>query len=161
MFQWREMLQVARLRFPITGGLASLEEALSTSPELHHKQPKARQQQQKTDDSEGTGESSDEEGLEHSNLYGVKFMMWFEIGIEGKDPMDNDEDDWGGRLEFGFDEKSFPTDVEDYFRLFEDQCTQAHTCAGRVNWVLSHVMKNLIDLPDYDPRSIVDLLDKY
>ena len=40
-------------------------------------------------------------------MFGVKFIMWFEVGIEGKDPMDKDEDDWGGRLEFGFSEKTF------------------------------------------------------
>ena len=37
-------------------------------------------------------------------FWGVKFIMRFEVGIEGKDPMDKDEDDWGGRLEFGFSE---------------------------------------------------------
>jgi hypothetical protein len=58
--------------------------------------------------------------------------MGFEIRIEQKDPMDNDEDDWGGRLEFGFSENNFSKDVEDYFLLFKDQCTQSHTCAGRV-----------------------------
>ena len=59
--------------------------------------------------------------------------MWFEVGIEGKDPMDKDEDDWGGRLEFGFSEKNFSEEVEDYFLMFEDQCTQqSHNCGGRV-----------------------------
>ena len=149
------------------GDLVSVDEVLSTSPDLHHKQPKSRQQQQKNDDSEdlneseSTGESCDKEVPKHSNLYGVKFMMWFEIGIEGKDPMDNEEDDWGGKLEFGFNETTFPTDVDDYFVMFEDQCTQSHICAGRVSGVLSHIRKNVIDPPDYDPRNIVDLLDKY
>ena len=112
-------------------------------------------------ESEDTGDSCGGDGLDHSNLYGVKFIMWFEMGIEGKDPMDSDEDDWGGKLEFGFSENIFPNDVEDYFLMFEDQCTQSHTCAGRVRGVLSHIRKKLIDPPDYDPRSIVDLLDKY
>ena len=63
--------------------------------------------------------------------------MWFEVGIEGKDPMDKDEDDWGGRLEFGFSEKNFSEEVEDYFLMFEDQCTQqSHNCGGRVRFFL-------------------------
>ena len=53
------------------------------------------------------GKSSEEDGLK-SNLFGVKFVMWFEIGIEGKDPMDQDEEDWGGKIEFGFKNKNFP-----------------------------------------------------
>jgi hypothetical protein len=69
--------------------------------------------------------------------------------------------DWGGKLEFGFSENIFPNDVEDYFLMFEDQCTQSHICAGRVSGVLSHIRKKVIDPPGYDPRSIVDLLDKY
>ena len=53
--------------------------------------------------------------MEHSNFYWVKFMMWFEIGIEGKDPMDEEEDDWGGKLEFGFSDSNVDKDIEDYF----------------------------------------------
>jgi hypothetical protein len=35
-------------------------------------------------------------------------MMWFEIGIDGKSPMDEEEEYWGGKLEFGFSYSSFP-----------------------------------------------------
>ena len=56
-------------------------------------------------DSEDTGDSCGEDNLEHYSFYGAKFNMWFEIGIEGKDPMDKDEEDWRGKLEFGFSEK--------------------------------------------------------
>lgn len=28
-----------------------------------------------------------EDNREHSNLYGKNFLMWFEIGIEGKSPI--------------------------------------------------------------------------
>ena len=52
---------------------------------------------------------------------GVNYLMWFEIGIEGKDPMDPKEEDWGGTIEFGFSEKNFCKDIEDYFLLFEDE----------------------------------------
>ena len=45
--------------------------------------------------------------------------------------------------------------------LFEDQCTQAHLCAGRVMGVLSHLRGKVIKAPSYDPRDIVELLDKY
>lgn len=63
-------------------------------------------------------DDSEEGGAKHSNLYEVNFMLWFEIGIEGKDPMDNNEDDWGGNLEFGFDDTNFSTNIEDYFMMF-------------------------------------------
>ena len=75
--------------------------------------------------------------------------------------MDQEEEDWGGRLEFGFSDASFPKDVEDYFLMFEDECTQSHFCAGRVMGVLSHVRKKAVKPPDYDLRNIVDLVDKY
>jgi hypothetical protein len=139
--------------------LVSVDTILSSSPDLPHKQPRSREQKQ-DDELEDAGDSV-EDNPEHSNLFGVKYIMWFEIGIEGKDPMDKDEDDWGGRIEFGFSENIFSNDVEDYFLLFEDQCTQSHSCAGRVSGVLSHIREKVIDPPNYDPRSIVDLLDKY
>ena len=88
--------------------------------------------------------------------------MWFEIGIEGKDPMDQEEDDWGGTIQFGFSDKTFDKDIEDYFAMFEDECSiQSHYCAGRVARVLDHARGMVIGPPDYDPRSIVGLLDKY
>ena len=96
-----------------------------------------------------------------SNLHGVNFVMWFDVGIEGKDSMDQEEDDWGGRLEFGFSDCSFAKEVEDYFLLFEDRCSQSHSCAGRVMGVLSHLRDKVIEPPSYDPRNIVDLIDKY
>ena len=46
-------------------------------------------------------------------------------------------------------------------KLFEDECTQSHMCAGRVMGVLSHFRKKAVKPPDYDPRNIVDLVDKY
>ena len=41
--------------------------------------------------------------------------MWFEVGIEGRNPMDQEEEDWGGTMEFGFVDKKFPHEVEEYF----------------------------------------------
>ena len=35
-----------------------------------------------------------------TNLFGINYVMWFEVGIEGKDPMDQEEEDWGGTIEF-------------------------------------------------------------
>ena len=54
-------------------------------------------------------EGSDEvrDGV-HTNKFGVIFLMWFDLSIERKSAMDPEEEDWGGRLEFGFNEKSFP-----------------------------------------------------
>ena len=49
-------------------------------------------------------------------------VMWFEVGIEGKDPMDQEEEDWGGKLEFGFTDKNFPQEMEAYFLLFDVHC---------------------------------------
>ena len=76
---------------------------LSSSPDLHHKLP-SRQ----NDDIEDSEDSASEESRVHTNLHGVNFVMWFDIGIEGKDSMDQEEEDWGGKLEFGFSDCSFP-----------------------------------------------------
>ena len=86
------------------------------------------------DDRDVNSDDIDEkdDSREKTNLFGVKYLMWFEVGIEGKDPMDHDEEDWGGRIEFGFHRKPFPTEMDDYFLLFEDKCSQLHSCAGRV-----------------------------
>ena len=109
----------------------------------------------------GNSENKDDCGVK-TNMFGVNFIMWFEIGIEGKDPMDQEEDDWGGTIQFGFSDKTFDKDIEDYFAMFEDECSiQSHYCAGRVARVLDHVRGMVIGPPDYDPRSIVGLLDKY
>jgi hypothetical protein len=53
----------------------------------------------------------------------MKFIMWFEIGFEGKGQMDQDEEEWGGKIEFGFTNEKFPKDLDDYFILFEDECS--------------------------------------
>ena len=105
-------------------------------------------------------EDSEERGMK-TNMWGMKYVMWFDVGIEGKDPMDQEEEDWGGKVEFGFDDKDFPKDVEDYFLLFEDKCELNHACAGRVMSVSSHVRDKVLKPPNYDLRNIVDLIDKY
>ena len=46
--------------------------------------------------------------------------------------VDQEEEDLGGKIEFGFSDASFSKDIEDYFLLFEDECSQSHICAGRV-----------------------------
>ena len=87
--------------------------------------------------------------------------MWFEVGIEGKDPMDQEEEDWGGTIQFGFMDKKFPQEVEDYFLPFEDNCTMSHSCAGRVMGVLAHVRDKVVKAPEHDPRDIVELVERY
>ena len=129
---------------------------ISSSPDLHHKLPSREHQFQDDENSEDSDLSR-----VHTNLHGVNFVMWFEIGIEGKSPMDEEEEDWGGKLEFGFSDSSFPKDIEDYFLIFEDECTQSHACAGRVMGVLSHFRGKVLEPPSYDPRNIVDLIEKY
>ena len=112
----------------------------------------------------GSDESDDdhdetEDNRLHTNLFGQNFIMWFEIGIEGKSPMDKGEDDLGGTVEFGFSDNKFAKYVEDDFLLFEDECTQLHACAGRVAGVLSHVRDKVIAPPSYDSRNIVELIE--
>ena len=87
--------------------------------------------------------------------------MWFEVGIEGKDPMDQEEEDWGGIIEFGFNDKKFAHEMEDYFLPFEDKCTLSHSCAGRVMGVLAHVRDKVVKAPVHDTRNIVDLIERY
>ena len=138
---------------------------LSSSPDLHHKLPSKSGQHQHEDSentvSEVSEDTEDQDTEMHTNMFGKNFVMWFEIGIEGKSPMDEEENDWGGRIEFGFKDNNFPKDVEDYFLLYEDECTLDHLCAGRVMGVLSHFRGKVIEAPSYDPRDIVELLDKY
>ena len=50
----------------LAGDLVLVDEILSSSPDLHHKQPRSREQQQDKD-SEDTGDSCGEDGLDHSN----------------------------------------------------------------------------------------------
>ena len=140
----------------LSDDISAEDDILAKSPELQHKipaRPRAVQDDEESDSGENRGEKT--------NLFGVKYLMWFEVGIEGKDPMDQEEEDWGGKVEFGFDEKNFPKDIEDYFLLFEDKCDLTHACAGRVMGVASHFRDKVLKPPDYDPRDIVDLIDKY
>ena len=98
----------------------------------------------------------------HTNKFGVIFLMWFDLSIEGKSAMDPEEEDWGGRLEFGFNEKSFPKEIEDYFLLMEDECsTHSNNCGGRVSSVVFNMRKSVLKPPSYDPRNVLDLLNKY
>ena len=103
----------------LSAELEIADDAFSSSPDLHHKLPARPRTDQ---DQERDSEVSDDSRVK-SNLFGCNFVMWFEIGIEGKDPMDQDEEDWGGKVEFGFTDKEFPQEVEDYFVQFEDIAT--------------------------------------
>ena len=147
---------------PVVGG--GLQHGLLSEDVLQPRPVSEEKQQQggtSREDCEGISEKKDDIGVK-TNMFGFKYMMWFEIGIEGKDPMDQTEDDWGGKIEFGFSDKTFCKDIEDYFLLFEDECSlQSHTCAARVARVLEHVRDRVIGPPSYDPRNIVELLDKY
>ena len=130
------------------------------SPDLPHKLP-ARVRSIQEEDMSDEGSDGVREG-EHTNMFGISHVMWFDLGIEGKSAMDREEQDWGGRLEFGFSDVSFPKEVQDYFILFEDPCSsQAHICGGRVSAVVSNMRDKLLKPPSYDPRNIEDLLDRY
>ena len=76
--------------------------------------------------------------------------------------MDREEEDWGGRLEFGFSDKLFPKETQDYFLLMEDECsTHSHNCGRRVRGVVFNMRDSILKPPSYDPRNSVDLLEKY
>ena len=79
---------------------------------MPHKLPS---RQESVSVAEDSGEVNSEENSVHTNLYGVNFIIWFDIGIEGKDSMDQEEEEWGGRVEFGFKDSSFPKEIEEYF----------------------------------------------
>ena len=141
----------------LSAELNEADDSMSSSPDLPHKIPARmiRKSEQESDD-----EVLDD-SHEKSNLFGVHFVMWFEVGIEGKDPMDHEEEDWGGTIQFGFKDKKFSQEMEDYFLPFEDNCTLSHSCAGRVMGVLAHVRDNVVKAPVHDPRNIVDLVERY
>ena len=144
----------------LSGDLDQSDQALSVSPILHHKLPVRTRNDDDVDDDIDVSEETNDVSVK-TNLFGVNFLVWFEVGIEGKDPMDDEEEDWGGKIEFGYEGKSFPTDIEDYFLLFEDQCSQMHNCAGRIMGIQSHFREKVLKPPDYDPRDIVALVEKY
>ena len=53
-------------------------------------------------------------------------------------------------------------ELQDYFVMFEDECsTLSHNCAGRIRGVLFDVKNKALKPPDYDSRSIIDLIEKY
>ena len=83
---------------------------LSSSPDLHQKVP--MRQPKDIDDSED--DEVTEDNRLHTHLFGKNFIMWFEIGIEGKSPMDKDEEDWGGTIEFGFSDNKFAKGVQSW-----------------------------------------------
>ena len=145
----------------LTQGLESptVPPTLSTSPDLHHKVPTGPRQQLEQD--EGSEGDDREEGV-HTNMFGVNYVMWFDVSIEGKSSMDPEEQDWGGRVEFGFSDNTFAKDFEDYFLMFEDDCTtQSHTCAGRIMGVLFDMRDKVLKPPSHDLRNVVDLIDRY
>ena len=120
------------------------DQVSKVSPVLHHKIPL----RSRIDDEESEDSEKEDDSRSQTNLFGLNFLMWSEVGIQGKNPMDEEEEDWGGKIEFGYQGKSFPTDMEDYFLLFEDRCSQSHTCAGRVMGIQSHVRDQLLKPPD-------------
>ena len=62
---------------------------LSSSPELHHKLPaRLRLESDITDE----GSCEDNDGV-HTNMFGINFVMWFNLSIEGKSVKDPEEED--------------------------------------------------------------------
>ena len=131
---------------------SSKSENLASSPELTHKVPQSvyRSEQDKSGKKNGS----------HTNLFGVKFIMWFDLSIEGRT---TEDEDWGGRINFGYSDNKFDKDLEDYFLMMEDECSSqsCHSCVGRVMGVVFDKRVKILYPPSYDPRSVPDLLDKY
>ena len=65
------------------------------------------------------------------------------------------KEDWSGKLEFGFIDNKFDKDSEDYFILFEDQCTLFHNCAGKVHGLQALVRDKVLEPLSYHPINIV------
>ena len=143
----------ARLSMAVEApGSSQTPDNLATSPVLHHKLP-------------GSGSRTEQDqgstAADHTNMFGSKFIMWFDISIEGRS---TDEEDWGGRINFGFLDNKFLKDLEDYFLMMEDECssqTCGSCCVGRVMEVLCGMRDSALKPPSYDPRDVVDMLDKY
>ena len=74
----------------LSAELKEADDMMSSSPDLHHKLPASMRPRT---DQESDDEDSDD-SREKTNLFGLHFVMWFEVGIEGKDPMDQGEEDW-------------------------------------------------------------------
>ena len=93
---------------PIPG--SSRSKNLASSPELTHKVPRSVSRNEedkagKVDDGTGT----------HTNLFGLNYIMWFDLSIEGRT---TEDEDWGGRINFGYSYNKFDKDLEEYFLLF-------------------------------------------
>ena len=73
--------------------------------------------------------------------------------------MNQKEKDWGGTIEFGFEDKKFSREVKEYFYHLRTIAQFSHSCAGRVMGVLEHVRDNVVKPPTHDPRNILDLVE--
>ena len=136
----------AKLSKIVASGSAHPLKQLDSSPELPHKLPTRPRQEGNISD-EGSDEVMD--GV-HTNLI---------YSIEGKSSMDREEEDWGGRLEFGFNDNLFPKETQDYFLLIEDECsTHSHNCGGSVPGVVFNMRDSVLKPPSYNPRNVVDLI---
>ena len=87
-----------------------------------------------------------------SHISRPAYMLWFDIAMEDGTEMG------GGRIEFGFRDNNFSNTVEDYFLLFEDECSMLHNCVGRVKMVRDDMRGSLLPPPSYDDRDISVLL---
>ena len=80
------------------------------------------------------------------------YKLWFDVIINAT----------GERIEFGFQEKTFSTKVEDYFLLSGTECSFSlicGKCGGMVVRVRDDVKKLALPPPSWDNRDIVHLLD--
>ena len=133
---------------------SSKSKNLASSPELAHKVPRSFS----SNEQDNAGKM-DDDGT-HTNLFGLNYIMWFDLSIEGRT---TEDEDWGGRINFGYSDNKFDKELEEYFLMFEDECSSqsCHSCVGRVMGVLFDKRDNIVSPPSYDPRSVPDLLDKY
>jgi hypothetical protein len=69
------------------------------------------------DDEESEDSEKENDCCAQTNFFGVNFLMWFEVGIEGKNPMDEEEEDRGGKVEFWYQGKMLEIIVYIIFKI--------------------------------------------
>ena len=83
----------AKLSQIVASGSSHPLKPQTSSPELPHKLPSRSRQ-----DSNISDEGSDVvmDGV-LTNIFGINFVMWYEISIERKSALKCDEEEWGGK----------------------------------------------------------------
>eukprot|EP00092_Neocalanus_flemingeri_P048884 GFUD01055985.1.p1 GENE.GFUD01055985.1~~GFUD01055985.1.p1 ORF type:complete len:219 (+),score=63.25 GFUD01055985.1:129-785(+) len=98
------------------------------------------------------------EGNEKTNLHGFNWLVWFDVQVNG---YKGEDEDCGGRVNFGFVDNKFPTTIEDYFLTKCEESSMMDSGGCGVMGVLSGMKSKVLGPPSYDPRDIVELINDY